>query len=68
MRTQIKKLKELIMEKGSHTLIRYLITLTEGTLEVLNKMNKDLILQLNDKESRLETEGLRGLREKFSVK
>lgn len=56
VRTQLEKLKELVMEKGSRTLIRYLMSSTERTLEEIAKTNKDLISQLNEKESVLETE------------
>ena len=44
------------MEKGSRTLIRYVMSSTEKTLEDIGKTNEDLISQLKDNEGSLETE------------
>lgn len=57
--THVEKLKELLIEKGSHTLIRYVMSSVEKTLEGIRKTNEDLILQLNESEGLLETEWLK---------
>ena len=59
VRTHLEKLKELLIEKGSRTLIRYVMSSAEKTLEGIRKTNEDLILQLNESERLLETEWLK---------
>ena len=59
MRNNLEKLKELVAEKGSRTLIRNLMASTESATEDKNKTNEDLILQMNESEGLLETEWLK---------
>ena len=59
LRTHLEKLRELLIEKRSRTLIRYVISSAEKTLEGIRQTNEDLILQLNERERLLETEWLK---------
>lgn len=50
IRTQFGKLDELIVERGSRTLIRYIMSSMESVLEAVDKTTGELISQLSDPE------------------
>ena len=61
LRTLMEKLKGLVIEKGSRTLLGYVMSSTERALGEVAKTNNDLIKQVNEKESATEIEWFKRL-------